>query len=140
VLHATEKLRIPQPAFDAAAERVETTLRPLQAPPQKIIMPDQQSSGPAGYAVWIQIATMPAKCRRIIPRPLSPKPPTTGHHECGQWGGGGGRVWALDMTDERILMFRNAGMMLSMLWLSPRMTAIRLDPTPGGDKVLTNVG
>lgn len=103
VLHATGEAQDPQPAFDAAAERIEKRLRrykrrlkdhhgnfhhaQAQVAYAVVDAADEEIEVPDNYAPAIiaestkQLATMSVA----------------------------NAVMALDMTDERILMFRNAG-------------------------------
>ncbi|MBU4531415.1 MAG: ribosome-associated translation inhibitor RaiA [Hoeflea sp.] len=105
VLHATGEAQDPQPAFDAAAERVEKRLRRYKRRLKDHYANGQQTNAELAYAV-VDSATnddadeVPTDYAPAIIAESTKQLVTMSVAHA---------VMALDMTDERILMFRNAG-------------------------------
>lgn len=104
VLHATGEAQDPQPAFDAAAERIEKRLRRYKRRLKDHHANSQPSQAELAYAVVgsgdedadevpedYAPAIIAESTKQLVTRSVA------------------NAVMALDMTDERILMFRNAG-------------------------------
>jgi ribosomal subunit interface protein len=104
VLHATGEAQDPQPAFDAAAERIEKRLRRYKRRLKDHHANSQQSQAELAYAVVgsgdddadevpedYAPAIIAESTKQLVTMSVA------------------NAVMALDMTDERILMFRNAG-------------------------------
>ncbi|MEQ8308140.1 MAG: ribosome-associated translation inhibitor RaiA [Hoeflea sp.] len=104
VLHATGQAQDPQPAFDAAAERIEKRLRRYKRRLKDHHANGQQSHAELAYAVVDSTddgadevpedyapAIIAESTKQLVTMSVA------------------NAVMALDMTDERILMFRNAG-------------------------------
>jgi len=105
VLHATGEAQDPQPAFDAAAERVEKRLRRYKRRLKDHYANGQQTNAELAYAVVdsdsdVADDEVPADYAPAIIAESTKQLVTMSVAHA---------VMALDMTDERILMFRNAG-------------------------------
>ncbi|MBC7283256.1 ribosome-associated translation inhibitor RaiA [Hoeflea sp.] len=104
VLHATGEAQDPQPAFDAAAERVEKRLRRYKRRLKDHYANGQQTHAELAYAVVDSASEdadeVPADYAPAIIAESTKQLVTMSVAHA---------VMALDMTDERILMFRNAG-------------------------------
>ncbi|MDP2120750.1 MAG: ribosome-associated translation inhibitor RaiA [Hoeflea sp.] len=104
VLHATGDSQDPQPAFDAAAERVEKRLRRYKRRLKDHHANGQQTNAQLAYAVVDSanddVEEVPVDYAPAIIAESTKQLVTMTVARA---------VMALDMTDERILMFRNAG-------------------------------
>jgi len=104
VLHATGEAQDPQPAFDAAAERVEKRLRRYKRRLKDHHANGQQTNADLAYAVVDSanddVEEVPLDYAPAIIAESTKQLVTMTVARA---------VMALDMTDERILMFRNAG-------------------------------
>tara|TARA_R110002020_G_scaffold442652_3_gene653814 strand:+ start:1396 stop:1971 length:576 start_codon:yes stop_codon:yes gene_type:complete len=105
VLHATGQAQDPQPAFDASAERVEKRLRRYKRRLKDHYANGQQTNAELAYAVvdsagGDDMDEVPADYAPAIIAESTKQLVTMSVANA---------VMALDMTDERILMFRNAG-------------------------------
>lgn len=104
VLHATGEAQDPQPAFDAAADRVEKRLRRYKRRLKDHYANGQQTNAELAYAVvdsaGDEAEEVPADYAPAIIAESTKQLVTMSVANA---------VMTLDMTDERILMFRNAG-------------------------------
>lgn len=104
VLHATGEAQDPQPAFDAAAERVEKRLRRYKRRLKDHHANSQQAQSELAYAVVDSAGDDAAE----VPEDYAPAIIAESSKQLVTMSVANA-VMALDMTDERILMFRNAG-------------------------------
>ncbi|MGJ8569564.1 MAG: ribosome hibernation-promoting factor, HPF/YfiA family [Hoeflea sp.] len=105
VLHATGEAQDPQPAFDAAAERVEKRLRRYKRRlKDHHANSSQQAQAELAYAVVDSSADDAVE----VPDDYAPAIIAESTKQLVTMSVANA-VMALDMTDERILMFRNAG-------------------------------
>jgi ribosomal subunit interface protein len=104
VLHATGEAQEPQPAFDAAAERVEKRLRRYKRRLKDHYANAQQNQAQLHYAV----VDSSGDDAEEVPEDYSPAIIAESTKQLVTMSVADA-VMALDMTDDRILMFRNAG-------------------------------
>lgn len=104
VLHATGEAQDPQPAFDAAAERIEKRLRRYKRRLKDHHANGQPNPAELAYAV-VGAADDDAD---EVPEDYAPAIIAESTKQLVTMSVANA-VMALDMTDERILMFRNAG-------------------------------
>lgn len=104
VLHAAGEAQEPQPAFDAAAERVEKRLRRYKRRLKDHHANGQQAQAELAYAV----VDSGADAQDEVPEDYAPAIIAESTKQLVTMSVANA-VMALDMTDERILMFRNAG-------------------------------
>lgn len=104
VLHAAGEAQDPQLAFDAAAERVEKRLRRY-----KRRLKDHHTNAQNGFAeVSYAVVEGEADDEAEVPEDYAPAIIAESTKQLATMTVAGA-VMALDMTDERVLMFRNAG-------------------------------
>ncbi|KGF68200.1 hypothetical protein LL06_17905 [Hoeflea sp. BAL378] len=106
ILHATGQAQDPQPAFDAAAERVEKRLRRYKRRLKDHYANGQQTNAALAYAV-VDSAINDDDSHEV-PLDYAPAIIAESTKQLVTMSVANA-VMALDMTDERILMFRNAG-------------------------------
>jgi ribosomal subunit interface protein len=104
VLHATGEAQDPQPAFDAAAERIEKRLRRYKRRLKDHHANSQPSQAELAYAV----VGSGDEDADEVPEDYAPAIIAESTKQLVTMSVANA-VMALDMTDERILMFRNAG-------------------------------
>lgn len=104
ILHATGEAQDPQPAFDASAERVEKRLRRYKRRLKDHHANSQQVQAELAYAVVDSEGDDAGE----VPDDYSPAIIAESTKQLVTMSVANA-VMALDMTDERILMFRNAG-------------------------------
>lgn len=103
VLHATGEAQDPQPAFDAAAERIEKRLRRY-----KRKLKDHHAGSHAFPEVAYAVMDAVGEEVEEVPEDFAPAIIAESTKQLVTMSVASA-VMALDMTDERILMFRNAG-------------------------------
>ncbi|MDP2732435.1 MAG: sigma 54 modulation/S30EA ribosomal C-terminal domain-containing protein, partial [Hoeflea sp.] len=105
VLHATGEAQDPHPAFDAAAERVEKRLRRYKRRLKDHHGNGQQAQTELAYSV---VDSTSDDADEEVPDDYAPAIIAESTKQLVTMSVANA-VMALDMTDERILMFRNAG-------------------------------
>lgn len=103
VLHATGDAQDPLPAFDAAAERIEKRLRRY-----KRRLKDHHANGQASAELAYAVVDNAVEDAEEVPEDYAPAIIAESTKQLVTMSVANA-VMALDMTDERILMFRNAG-------------------------------
>lgn len=103
-LHATGEAQDPQPAFEAAAERIEKRLRRYKRRLKDHYINSQNGSGEIAYAIVGADIDEDAE----VPDDYAPAIIAESTKQLSTMSVASA-VMALDMTDERILLFNNAG-------------------------------
>lgn len=103
VLHANGEAHEPLPAFDAAAERIDKRLRRY-----KRRLKDHNPQSQSGREVVYSVLESELEVDTEVPEDYSPAIIAESTRQLGTMSVASA-VMALDMTDERVLMFKNAG-------------------------------
>lgn len=103
LMHANGEAQDPQPAFEAAAERVEKRLRRY-----KRRLKDHQKNAPNGHEIAYAVVQAGLEEQEEVPEDYAPAIIAESTRQIGTMTVASA-VMALDMTDERVLMFKNAG-------------------------------
>lgn len=103
VLHANGEALEPQQAFEAAAQRIEKRLRRY-----KRRLKDHHPHGQSGHEIAYSVVESEQEVETEVPEDYAPAIIAESTRHLGTMSVASA-VMALDMTDERLLMFKNAG-------------------------------